>query len=984
MLDQGQQPITGHLDILDSLPIMILDVDRDGLLQFANKKVRERLGLPAELDEINLSDVLDGGSVKGAMSQLQALFSGEGDLTSTWKLRGRNGAMLQVDANAVTIYENGYPVRVRTYLHDGSEVAIAPAPVPVAPVAPPPAPTFTGPSDAIAALKEEQEYTKALLLKSGLLVYIIDTRNNVVDINDELQKACGFSRASTPTLDSLLTGLYPDPKYRAIVQRIHENMYKNQHLRKTELTVSTSSGEVKHISWSTARLKNAKGQVHGFIAMGIDVTEKKRLEQWVKLQSSCFDRVSDGVVVSDLSGNIINWIGGTERLLGFKSDEMVGKPLANIFPGDYRSDIEVSLKDGIERDGKWSSEMAMATSDNRKLLIRLEAAVILNEKSLPIAVVSVLHDLTRERQLERDVSEEKEEVAQLNRLLEDRETDLRELKAHVEEVERRVEYLGTRNRDMENESSRLANENASLEVGLKDLSTFQRQVLSTSSTALITLDPVGNVMTWSRGAEELTRLTDIEAFMRPHDQVLRLEEFDWEGIHSEVMQTGRVVLPCTLVRKDETRQAILLEVMVQVDESGQPTGFTEVAMPPTATAAAPGVDLSQELLASQDLATLGELSIGLAREMSDVFSTQHANIRRLHEYVTDLKKVVEFYRTGVSHRDIESYVRKVDLKRMLSDLDFVFDETTEGIVRVRDLARNLQRFMPGTGERNELLNLNELAEAAISLVRADLQNRARFERQFGEPCMATGNTGDVTKAVINVLLGVLHLFPSASLNRNEIKVSTAIESASSTIDISHNGPALADELRELSNINALVQSKSVTGLHLALAQHLLAGFNGQLSLVEGAALETFRISLPALHVEIPPDTDDQERTDPNGNVLFVDDDKNQLRSYRRYFERFYNVFQADNADEALNVMSVRHDFTAVVIDLIMPAQDGLNLIQQVLERHPAVKNRLVVLLPGGVSRDIRKKLASQAKLVLNKPLELDSLASVLNMVTHQK
>lgn len=32
MNDHGQQAITGHLDILEALPIMILDVDRDGIL----------------------------------------------------------------------------------------------------------------------------------------------------------------------------------------------------------------------------------------------------------------------------------------------------------------------------------------------------------------------------------------------------------------------------------------------------------------------------------------------------------------------------------------------------------------------------------------------------------------------------------------------------------------------------------------------------------------------------------------------------------------------------------------------------------------------------------------------------------------------------------------------------------------------------------------------------------------------------------------
>lgn len=986
MNDHGQQAITGHLDILEALPIMILDVDRDGILQFANKKVRERLGLPAELDEVSLSDVLDASSVGDAMSKLSELFSGEGDITSVWRLRTRTG-LVQVETNAVTIYENGYPVRVRAYLHDPNEIVPVPAPVPVAP-APAPVPvTFTGSADAIAALKEEQEYTKALLEKSGLLVYIIDTRNNVVNTNSEMLKTTGFSHQNAPSLEHLLTGLYPDPKYRAIVQRIHENMYKNQHIRKTELTISTATGEVKHISWSTARLKNAKGQVHGFIAMGIDVSEKKKLEQWVKLQTSCFERVLDGVVVSDLGGIVINWIGGAERLLGYKQDQMVGKQLGELFPTEYRANIESSLKEGVDRDGRWSTELPMSASDGRKVYVRMDSAVILNEKGTPIALVTVLHDLTQQRQLARDLDEEKAEVLQLTRLLEDREKELRDSHVRTEDIERRTEYLERKNRDLEQDVSRSASGRSALEAAIKELSLFQIQILSTSSAALITLDAGGNVLTWSKGAEELTHFSDKDAFGKAHDQALKLEEFDWEMIQSEVTQTGRVVLPCTLVRRDESRQPILLEVAVLQDEQGQPLGYTEVALPPPAPAHVedPKPDLSAELLRALDLSTLGQLSLGLARDMSDVFSSQHSNVRRLQDYVGDLKKLIELYRSGVSHRDIESFIRKVDLKKELGDIDFVFDETHEGLVRMRDLAQDLQRFLPGTGQLNEVLNLNELAESAASLLRLDLQNRARIERVYSEPCLASGNFGEITRAFVNIALSVLDRFTQASQVKNELKLQTLLDGDWAILQLSHNGPGLSDEIAGmLGDLMALVQTRDASAMHLAVASQLIASCGGVLERAFENGHEAFRIRLPALTVEPTFPGEDVERTDPTGNVMFIDDDKNQLRAYRRHFERYYNVFQVDNPDEALNVASVRHDFLAIVSDLLQPVEEGVRLIESLLARHPQLKGRCVVLVPPGTTREVRKKLASMVKVVLNKPVELESLASILSMITHPK
>lgn len=984
MYDQGPQATTGHLDLLDALPIMILDVDRDGNLLFANKKVRERLGLPTVLEDITLANVLDDGSQAEAMRQLQELFSGEGDITSTWKLRVRGGGLIQVDTNAVSIYENGYPVRVRTYLHDGSEVAAAPAPAPVQ--------AFTGPADVRAALKEEQEYTKALIQKSGLLVYILDTKNNVVEVNKKMEEVTGFSREMTPTLDVLLSGLYPDAKYRGIVERIHQNMYKNQHIRETELSITTRAGELKHISWSTARLKNAAGQVHGFIAMGVEVSEKKRLEQWVKLQTSFFDRVGDGVVVSDLKGIIINWVGGSERMLGYSAKDMVGKPLADLFPADYRDEVSTALHNGIERDGKWSGEMVLASAEGRKLAIRLDAAVILNEKGAAIATVSVLHDQTREKQLEAQLADARSDLEgtrsdseEYNRMIREREQAVAEAQARNDELERRIEYLGTKNRDIESEANRLAAERAGLEEVVKELQIYHLQVLG-AGAAIVTLDPLGTVLTWSRGVEELTGIEAREAFNRHHDEVFKLDEFDWEMIQSEASQKSRVNLPCTVVRRDGTQQPIQLEITVLNDDAGQPISFIEVA---TLPAAAPGLgeEFVQELVQAKNLATLGELSVGIAREVGDVYSALSANLKRLRDYTGDLKKVVELYRNGVSNRDIEGFVRRVDLRSILSDLDFLFDESQEGVVRVRNLARDLSSYLPGVPEDARVLQVNELVESALSLVRSELHNRARIEKHYGDPSLLLANQNMALRLLINLLLASVRSFEQVHSTRNEIRLQTLLDGSQVVIEVGHNGKPVGQEVIDnLGDAAFLARQPGLVPLSLGQAHQLASALGGSLKVApQNDGGTAFRVSLPAS--DSAPDltgADDEERTEPHGNVLFIDDDKNQLRSYRRYFERFYHVFQADNADEVLNTLSVRQDFSAVVMDLLMPEADGIKLYKQLVERYPQLKERVVFLAPVGLSPETRDFLTHSGRVVLYKPMDMDSLATILQTVARLK
>jgi len=44
------------------------------------------------------------------------------------------------------------------------------------------------------------------------------------------------------------------------------------------------------------------------------------------------EQIHDAVIVTDLEGKIIKWSSGAQRLLGYKEDEMLGKPMEVMYP----------------------------------------------------------------------------------------------------------------------------------------------------------------------------------------------------------------------------------------------------------------------------------------------------------------------------------------------------------------------------------------------------------------------------------------------------------------------------------------------------------------------------------------------------------------------------------------------------------------------------------------------------------------------------
>ncbi len=400
MEESAGQGTTLHLNILDTFPVLIVDVDRYGNLLFANKRAREILALPEDLEDITLEQILDAESYKIATPLVEQLFSGEGDMTATWGLN-MPGPEVVVTVNAVAIVENDYPIRVRMFLHPVTE------PAPAAPGRFP-ASAATGdhqPAVAPAGVDLEdhhraRQYLDALLQKSGLLVYAFDRRSVLIETNRRFVEITGYSLVDTSTLQDLLQKLYPDADTQERVHRMHADMFRAKHAKDVVLKVRTRSGEHRHIAWSSGTLRDLDGKQVGFLVIGRDVTQQVLLEARVQTTRELLERVSDAVVIIDGAGRIVQWLGASQRMLGYEATQVLGKRFVDLFPPPKRQAIQQSLVAGIRQDKRWSASVLMQTARHKAIAARIEVSVLPGPDDAPVGLVALFRDQTREKQLE--------------------------------------------------------------------------------------------------------------------------------------------------------------------------------------------------------------------------------------------------------------------------------------------------------------------------------------------------------------------------------------------------------------------------------------------------------------------------------------------------------------------------------------------------------------------------------------------------------
>ncbi len=402
MEQSAVQGTTLHLNMLDTFPVLIVDVDRYGNLLFANKRARDLLALPDDLEDITLEQILDAESHKAAMPLVEQLFSGEGDVTTTWALN-MPGPEVLVTVNAIAIVENDYPIRVRLFLHNVTEPAPNAAvagrfPASVATGDYPPA-SQTAPADA-GECHQTREYLDTLLQKSGLLVYLFDRQSILVDTNRRFVEVTGYGLTDSSTLQDLLQKLYPDGPTQRRAHQMHADMFRAKHAREAVYQVRTRSGAYRHIAWSSGTLRDAGGKQTGFLVVGMDVTRRMALEAQLRATTALLDRVSDAVVAIDRSGRIVRWLAGARRMLGYEPAQVRGKRFIDLFPAEKRGAIERSFAAGMRRDRRWSASVLMKTAQGRPLAARIDVGVLPGADGAPAGMVAVIRDQTREKQLE--------------------------------------------------------------------------------------------------------------------------------------------------------------------------------------------------------------------------------------------------------------------------------------------------------------------------------------------------------------------------------------------------------------------------------------------------------------------------------------------------------------------------------------------------------------------------------------------------------
>jgi len=276
-------------------------------------------------------------------------------------------------------------------------------------------------------------------------------------------------------------------------------------------------------------------------------------------------------------------------------------------------------------------------------------------------------------------------------------------------------------------------------------------------------------------------------------------------------------------------------------------------------------DQKLQILHQEKLASIGQLSAGVAHEINNPIGFVRSNLQSLSQYTQDLMALLQLYKTtlsSISHssgipldlKHIEQYEEECDIGYLMEDLPNLIEDSVKGTERVAEIVTELKTFSRVDSTEKELLDVNLCIQNTIKLVMSEIKYRAELTQELGDIPITKGYPGSLSQVILNMLVNASHAIPEGKMGTITIRTSLSHQKVSDKpqdiiLQIEDNGSGM-DEETVNRIFDPFYTTKDVgvgTGLGLSISTSIIKKHGGTISVDSETGVGTmFTICLPII------------------------------------------------------------------------------------------------------------------------------------------
>jgi diguanylate cyclase (GGDEF)-like protein/PAS domain S-box-containing protein len=241
-------------------------------------------------------------------------------------------------------------------------------------------------------------------------VYQVSNDGRFISCNPSLVQMLGYASAGELMGLQSTAELYVDPEERQVML---EALKREGNLRNAELRLRRKDGSELVVLENARTLLDEAGNPIGHEGTLSDITERKRAELEVHAQREraqvTLNSIADGVITTDNEGRVDYLNPVAQILTGWSFEEARGRRVHEVIMLRHESrghtlenPVEICLREGtVTEVGQHS---VLVSRDGREIPIQDSAAPIRDTAGRLAGAVLVVHDVSKERQLRRQLA----------------------------------------------------------------------------------------------------------------------------------------------------------------------------------------------------------------------------------------------------------------------------------------------------------------------------------------------------------------------------------------------------------------------------------------------------------------------------------------------------------------------------------------------------------------------------------------------------
>ena len=259
----------------------------------------------------------------------------------------------------------------------------------------------------------------------------------------------------------------------------------------------------------------------------------------------------------------------------------------------------------------------------------------------------------------------------------------------------------------------------------------------------------------------------------------------------------------------------------------------------------------RQMIQQEKMATIGQLSAGIAHEINNPVGFIASNSSSLGKYCEKILKFMETQQEALlsgrtdpeNIEELQELRRQMKIDYIVKDIPEMIAETMEGVERIKSIIRDLKSFSRTEESEQKDADIIQCLESTINIANNELKYKATIKREYGDLPLLRCYPQQLGQVFMNLLVNAAHAIDTHGV----VTVRTWHDDGFIYVSISDTGCGISDEVKAhiFEPFFTTKEAGKGTGLGLSISSEIVRNHGGEIRVEsEIGQGSTFIVSLP--------------------------------------------------------------------------------------------------------------------------------------------